>query len=173
MSEDAIDRWMPSTSATVAYAVKKLVQEGNGERAVGILVVEILKGKFASVINTLATNTQVSEAGIRTLLSDIVSDSYAMRLTYELAGLPPALYPLFATAVDLILEVVRVRKASLTPQIRGFVLEKVLTTPAVVELKLSEPFIANLRTYAGTPTEAQPSVPTAPEAPPPSETPLT
>jgi len=150
MSDDAVKSWMPSTTATVAYAVRKLLKEGNHELAVGILIIEILKGKFASVINFLAMNTEVSEAGIRTLLADTTADSYATRMVFESAGLPPAMYPLFATSIDLVQEVVRVRKTSLSPQVTSFVLEKVLSSKAVEELTLNDSLVAYLRTYAGT-----------------------
>jgi hypothetical protein len=149
VSDDNLSTWMPTTSATVTFGVGRLISEGSPDAALGIIIVEILRGKFGNVVSALAALAPIDEAGIRQLLSERTMGSYATRTVYELAGLPHRHYPLFATCIDLTQEVIRVRRAAPSPQTSLFTLEKALATPAVQELGLSASFINHIRFHAG------------------------
>ena len=149
MSEDSVKSWMPGSKTTVTYAVRKFLKEGNGETAVAVLISEIAAGRFAVLASTFAELTIVQESGIRILLSEPASGSYATRYVYEAAGLPVALYPLFATCVDLAQQVARVRKGKFSQQTTSFIIEKILAVQVVQDIGLTASVIAQLRYLAG------------------------
>ena len=162
MSEENGKKWVPGTSLTATFAMQRFLKEGNSELATALLLAEVLKGRFITVVNVLSTLTKINEQGIKVLLSEITTGSNATRLAYEWAGFPSDAYPLFSACVDLTQEVVRARKAPPNAQTTAFILEKVLDLPEIRELNINPALIVHLRDFTGSQaTQEGPAEPTA------------
>lgn len=149
MSGDFNRNWVPESPAAVGFAINRFLSEGDPEFATVLLVSEVLKGRFSVVVSALSNLSKIDEQGIKLLLSEPTVGSAATRIAYGLSGFSDTLYPLFSSCVDLVQETVRVTKSSLTPQVTGFLLDKVLALDDVRSLRLSDETVFLLRRQAG------------------------
>ena len=128
------------SNGATASILHKMIADGAGDDALLILLEDACAGRFDNLALVMQALSGVG--GVRLLLDHPNHDSVAVRLTYELAGLSPRYFPLFAACVDI------ARETSAAPGLQGAdgrgVLDQALETPEVAAAQIDD-FLPRVR----------------------------